>query len=191
MTVHQQADIEVVNQTGRTLLSVSLSHKYNDNYKNQHTWENIGNGETTATSLVDFNTGLFTTSRDWWVVSWVDDLGDTYVTDPHNFRDILDFIESMGNNIIEPINMLAVTMVNDSSGSGLNTVAAATVVTKTISKSFLNSEGTVCFKQHILRKEDCERPTKIIIRGELVEFNSLSGISKTGFRRVTPLKTNC
>ena len=66
---HQTASIEIVNNTGRTLLSVSVAHKYSDNYKNDHTWTVIRDGAATSTTQVDFNTGFLTTGKDWWVVT--------------------------------------------------------------------------------------------------------------------------
>ena len=184
MATPQKASIEIVNNTGSTLLSASVSHKYSDNYKNEHTWENIKNGETTSTTKVDFNTGLLTTGRDWWVVTWVNDKGDTYVTDPKNFRGIIDFLEKMGDKLATPLATLAATFATKTSDARAKAVAAAVAVTSAVAAAFLNTEATDGFKQHILREEDKDRPTRIVIKKNEVEFNSKSGISTTGFRKM-------
>ena len=184
MATHRKASVEIVNETGKTLLSVSVSHKYSDNYKNEHTWKNIKNGETTSTEKVDFNTGFLTTGRDWWVVTWVNDRGDTYVSDPHNFRNILDFLEKIGDRMAQPLATLAAVIAVGDPEPSSKAVAAAIAVTSFVAISFLNSEGTDGFKQHILREEDCDNPIKIIIKEHEIEFKSKSGNSTTGMQKM-------
>lgn len=185
MADHQRAAVEIVNHSGRALLSVSVSHKYSDSYKNHHTWkEDLKNGESTAAAKVDFNTGWLTTGRDWWVVTWVDDHGTTYVTDPKNGRDILDFAEKLGTKLTEPLATLAAAVMQGSPSPTAKGVAAAVVVTTTLAQALLNTEGTDGFKQHILREEDKGRPTRIVIKKDEVEFDSKSGKSTTGFRKL-------
>jgi len=184
MATHQKVSIEIVNNWGNTLLSVSVAHKYSDDYKNDHLWENIKNGETTSTTKVDFNTGWLTTGRDWWVVTWVDNKGDTYITDPKNFRDIVDFLEKIGDDIAVPMAVITAWVATGDPEPTSKAVAAAVAVTSAVAKQFLNTEGTVGYKQHILREEDKNRPTRIIIKKNEVEFNSNSGTSTTGFRKM-------
>jgi Up-Regulated in long-lived daf-2 len=50
--------------------------------------------------------------------------------------------------------------------------------------ALLNHEGTDGFKQHILREEDGAKPTRIVIKGSEIEFDSKSGKSTTGFRKI-------
>lgn len=184
MADHQVASVKVVNNTSRTLLSISLSHKYSDVYKNSHTWENIGNNSGTSTSEVDFNTGFWTTGRDWWVLTWVDDQGNTYMTDPNNFRSILDFLEKITNRIAEPLAELATAVAVGSPEPTSKALAAAAAVSGAIAEALLNNESTDGFKQHILREEDTKKPTVITIKDDEVEFSSESGISTTVFKKV-------
>jgi hypothetical protein len=184
MATHQTASIEIVNHTGSDLLSVSVAHKYSDDYKNEHTWENIKSGATTSTKKVEFNTGLLTTGRDWWVVTWVDDKGHTYVTDPKNFRNIVDFLEKIGSEIAGPMAAIAAWVATGSPEPTTKVIAAAVAITSAVAKQFLNTEGTDGYKQHILREEDKNRPTRIVIKGNEVNFDSTSGSSTTGIRRM-------
>lgn len=184
MATHQKASIEIVNNWGGTLLSVSVAHKYSDEYKNDHSWENIMNGESTSSTMVDFNTGWLTTGRDWWALTWIDDKGDTYITDPMNFRGIVDFLERIGSDIAEPVAAISAWVATGSPEPTSKAIAAAVAVTSAVTKRFLNSEGTNGYKQHILREEDKNGPTKIIIKKGEVEFQSNSGTSTTGFRKM-------
>ena len=186
MVTQRKGPVQIVNNTGRTLLSVSIAHKYSDNYKNEHTWELIKNQETSSTTTVDYNTGFGTTGRDWWLVTWVDNKGNTYMTDPKNFQDVLNFFEKITNSIAEPLVTLGTAVATGSPEPSTKTLAAAAAVVGGLTTSLLNTEGTAGFKQHILRAEDEGRPTKIIIKEDnKVEFNSKSGISKTGSRKVS------
>jgi hypothetical protein len=52
------------------LTALSLIHKYSDNYKNKKDWASLPNGQTSDELWVEYNTGAFTTGRDWWKVTW-------------------------------------------------------------------------------------------------------------------------
>lgn len=68
MPTHRKANVRIENKTGQRLLSISVAHKYSDNYKGTHNWEgpiNI-NAITSPDNdmVVDYNTGILTTGRD-------------------------------------------------------------------------------------------------------------------------------
>ncbi|MBS0639510.1 MAG: hypothetical protein U1E70_28175 [Acetobacteraceae bacterium] len=180
---HRRAPVRVVNNTGKTLLSVTVSHKYSDNYKNEHTWTNVQNGQTTDEALfVDYNTGFLTTGRDWWFVSAIDDKGVTYITDPPNGRAFLDVMEKCGNTVLGPIAAAAAKMALGSPEPVTKLISGAVAATTGISTLLLNKEGTTGFKQHILRSDDQSGPNLIILKNytkDGCEFRSHSGSSST------------
>ena len=193
MSTHRQAKVMVQNCTGQKILSVSVGHKYSDDYNNKNDWKGpIDDNSTTSDNmLVDYTTGAFTTGRDWWTVSWVTEDGKSYVTDPDNFRGTVDFIENIGSKVSAPLATLAVSITTALALAPEPTVTkaaaaavAAVAVTSLVVGGMCNSESTSGFKQHILREEDQDEPIKIILNTKEVKFHSKSGDSTTGFSRL-------
>lgn len=186
MVTHRKAKVRIENRTGQQLNSVSVGHKYSDDYKNEHTWEGpINTGSKTNESmLVDYHTGVLTTGRDWWVVSWVTADGDVYLTNPTNFRGLIDFGEKVVSTVSGPLAELGTLLVAPllvADPSKISAVATASVaVTAGLISTLCNSESTKGFKQHILRSEDAEEFTTIVIENDKVRFESKSGNSETG-----------
>lgn len=147
----RSAYVTVRNNTPNPIRAVTVLHKYSNNYKHRGDWDIIQTSNTSDSKLtVEYNTGFFTTGRDWWLVTWQnEDKTWFYYSDPKNLRRIFDTIEG-----ISPGNRL---------------------------KSLFNSESTTGFKQHILRKEDANQVTEIIInKDNTITFHSRSGDSSTG-----------
>lgn len=187
MATHQKASVEIVNQSGHKLLSVKIIHKYSDiaSYTKQLDWTSIPNGAKSSNAQeVDYNTGAFTTGRDWWEVTWVNDLGEVYLTDPHNFRNLLDFGEKIGKFLSAPAMAIGSKVAITSPEPTSKTIGGAVAATGFIAELLLNSGTTDGYKQHILRSEDTKVTTQVIIKGNEVEFKSKSGSSHTGFRKV-------
>ena len=94
----QTAQVTINNVGKQKLLSVKVHHIYSDVYSNELAWE-AGDATIGITSFkaqsVQYNTGALTTGRDWWLVTWYDAAGDCYFTDPLNFRNIIDVVESI------------------------------------------------------------------------------------------------
>lgn len=169
MPTHRKANVHVVNDTGERIRAVSIVHKYSDNYANDHVWEALERGATSDATQVDYNTGAFTTGRDWWLVAWVSDDGTTlYYTNPHNLRDFVDLLESVATSAAT----LVGSLVTSESGGWGGAVGHAIVA------PFVNNSKTSGFKQHILRAEDAV--TKIHVTKSEVSWVSPSGTSKTG-----------
>ncbi|KJZ74307.1 hypothetical protein HIM_06313 [Hirsutella minnesotensis 3608] len=149
--------VRVHNKTPYTITEVEVQHKYSNNYKNRHSWESIPSGQKSVTFEVEYNTGAFTTGRDWWFVSWLDQNQKTFAfSNPKNFRRIFDAFDNFAG-----------------ARGGRD--------------SLFNSESTSGFKQHILRKEDANEVTEIIIsQGDTdnIVFASRSGKSTTGSKHV-------
>lgn len=208
-TAHQKAEVQIVNKTGHDWLSVSLAHKYSNKYKNKAEWKNVPMGKSTSTALVDFNTGIVETGLDWWLVSWVTDEGTVYMTDPHNFGEVRDFVEKLAIKEIDQLEDSAKAVLPVAAGAAIGTAIepgggtiagaitgelagsaikpvtdkAVNLVDK-VADHVLNGEATAGFKEHLLRAKDSKRPTKIIITKQRVEFHSPSGTSKTRFRKI-------
>jgi len=181
MSIHRKANVRIENRTGQRVLSVSVAHKYSDNYKNTHDWHGPINNESQTNPdmdmVVNYNTGWTTTGRDWWVVSWVTEDGKTYITDPSNFSDIIDFLGKTGWRISAPLASLTTALSLAPEPIISKSAAAAVAVTSLVVGGLCNTESTSGFKQHILREGDS--PTIIILKSNEVEFHSKSGESFT------------
>jgi len=199
MVTHRKGKVRIENATGNRLLSVSVGHKYSDNYKNESTWEGpIANGSQTKPEndfFVDYNTGLGTTGQDWWQVSYVTDKGEMYRTAPNNSRGVIDFVEAGYQEFLElgmplALGVGATVAIFDPEPISKALVAAATAsskVTSTLINKALNSESTAGFKKHTLKEKDDDPnlPTIIKINGDnVVSFISQSGTSHTDAKLV-------
>lgn len=183
MVTKRTAYAAVRNNTSEPLVGVSVVHKYSDNFKNQQQWGIIQPGEITADSLtVEYNTGEFTTGRDWWVITWYSkDMKTLYYSNPNNFRNIIDALESVAPDAIAAAAGATAGLSTSLTGPGAVAAATATAVAaKATTAGLFNSEGTAGFKQHILRAEDEWQVTEIVINADrTITFKSKSGNSDT------------
>ena len=174
-THHRTGSVVVVNDTGKPVRAVSVVHKYSDNYSDDHVWPDLEPGAESDPMQVRYNTGPFTTGRDWWLVAWMSEDGHVlFHTDPQNFRDVMDAFETAAPAIAT---LVGVAATSESGGWG--GAAGAAIVAP-----FVNSSKTSGFKQHILREED--PLTRIHIGDRSVVWKSPSGRSETGVAR-TPV----
>lgn len=183
---HRQAKVTVQNKTPDNILSISLVHKYSDNYKNQMQWPILHPGDSSRPFLTaDYNTGFATTGRDWWLLTWYsEDLKTQYYTDPINFRGVLDALEKVAPEAVQAVSGSAAALLTSEAGPVAATLAAtaAVALAKETTKYLFNSEATEGFKQHILRPEDANAITHIVINDDgTVTFQSRSGTSSTGY----------
>ena len=154
----RHAKARIINKTGHDIITASIVHKYSDNYKNMKTLGKIPNGATSSEYLeVDYNTGVGTLGKDWWLVTWQYDDEKVYYTDPNNFRGIFDFMEKIASS------------------------AASSEMSPVLADAMFNSEGTSGFKQHTLRSKDQKKFVDFILMPNgKVEIKSVSGTpSKT------------
>jgi hypothetical protein len=133
---------------------------------------------------VNYTTGDTTTGRDWWLVSF--GTGEWFChTDPDNFRNIIDYLEKVAPGVIGKLVGIAIRVGQSRRGEPPppnfdEMVDAAEKAAESLSKLLLNNESTAGFKQHILRDEDANRFTEIIINADWsVTFKSRSGDTKT------------
>ena len=173
----------VRNNTDAPIVGVSVVHKYSDNYANEQQWGIILPGELGSEQLeVEYNTGAFTTGRDWWVVTWYNpEMTTLYYSDPENFRGIIDSLENIAPDAIAAAAGAIAGLAGSLSGPGAVAAAVgAAAVAKTTTSALFNSESTDGFKQHILREEDEDAFTEIVINGDrTITFKSNSGNSDT------------
>lgn len=172
--MHNRGAVIITNKSGIHIKSISVVHKYSDVYKNQLDWNQVEPWTSTTEQFVDYNVGFLTTGMDWWLVTFVDDHGITYISDPDNFRDVVDALEKDFDRISNAAAEL----------SG-NAFKPAVLVASAIAGLFINSESTVGFKEHMLTfGDDDTQPTEIIIydNGNMT-FHSRSGDSKTVYNR--------
>ncbi|KAF2470710.1 uncharacterized protein BDR25DRAFT_303728 [Lindgomyces ingoldianus] len=177
--------VKIQNNTPYPISGVGVSHKYSDVYKNQYDWSIIPPGTlSTEAMTVEYNTGAFTTGRDWWMVTYHSEQASSvrpnelkmWYSDPENFRSIIDFLEKAAPALIK-------TAINAAKGSNpqlLPAAKAAQIASKVMCKLMFNNESTAGFKQHILRSEDEGRVTTIVINADnTITFKSKSGNSNT------------
>ena len=183
MVTKRTAFVSVRNNTSGPLVAVSVVHKYSDNYKNQCQWGIIQPNEIPSDNMeVQYNTGAFTTGRDWWVVTWYStDMKTLYYSNPNNFRDIIDKLEGIAPDAIAAAAGALASLPASLTGPGaVAAAAAAAVAAKVTTSALFNSESTAGFKQHILREEDEGALTEIVINADLtITFKSKSGNSDT------------
>ena len=173
------ARVKVVNQTGESLRAVTITHKYSDVYTEIHTYDTVeAGGESSSDMEVQFNTGSFTTGRDWWLVVAVAEDGAVFFSSPENFRGVIDSLEQVAP-------ALAGVAADMATG---NPVVGIAVEEAIRASDVFNTATTDGFKQHILREEDGE--VSIIIHSldrnpdggdDQLEFSSPSGTSLTKF----------
>lgn len=179
----RSAQVSVRNDTDTPLIGVSVVHKYSDNYKEDYQWGIIPPGEIPGDHLtVEYNTGAFTTGRDWWVITWFsEDLQTLYYSDPNNFRDIIDALENLAPDTIAAVAGAIAGLGGSWTGPGAVAAAAgAAALAKGTTTALFNSESTDGFKQHILREEDEDALTEIVINADrTITFRSNSGNSDT------------
>ena len=184
----EHAKVGIQNNTGHRILSATLVHKYSDVYKHKHTWKDVKSGFATNSTNVRFNTGFGTTGRDWWFVTWIDDTGCAYMSNPKNLRALMDVLEKSGQYISGALIESGIdVLVADPELIG-KAIGAAAVVTGAIGLVLLNSEGTAGFKQHILTGDDADHHVTIYLHTGHIAISSPSGKSKTGVQKCKPKK---
>lgn len=187
---HRQAKVVVKNKTGKVINYVKVYHKYSDVFKNHQEWYHVPSGGTTnGAMIVDYNTGAFTTGRDWWIVVWTTERDQSsaniHYTDPANARAFIDGFELVWKEAT-PIAVAAVTgaacfVAGCGPAAPVAAVAGATLSSQVFGR-MMNSESTAGFKQHILRSDD-ESGTNVIeiYPNGKVRFVSNSGVSETKY----------
>ena len=192
----KQADVVVSNKTGKTILYVTVAHKYSDEYEHQLEWPSaLTDGASTSAQPVTYNTGFGTTGRDWWYVSWVySDSGTIYYSDPTNFRGAIDLMEKVGSVAIPVGAAIAASVVGAvctvgtggacgpaATGAAWATgAAAAAAITSAAAGELLADGGTQGFKQHILRDDDAGKTVTIELqKNNQILITSPSGDSRT------------
>lgn len=164
ITLEQQrrAKVVIVNDTGKDLAKITVYHKYSNEFKDEFSWENLSAGATSNPhdKPVRFYTGVATTGVDWWVVVFKDKTGNEYISDPKNFRKIVDGLEII---LLDSIPIISSIIVDPSGGliKDAGEIAARAALNK--EETFSKQLG-VAFKQHILRKADADTTIKIILK---------------------------
>ncbi|KAH7064429.1 hypothetical protein BKA63DRAFT_173368 [Paraphoma chrysanthemicola] len=179
------AYVKIQNNTPDTITAISVSHKYSDDYKHQGDWGELAPGAITPEKMkVEYNTGWLTTGRDWWMVTYHRKQAGSerpnelkmWFSDPMNFRNVIDFLEKAAPILIKT----AINVAKGSNPAALPAAKAAQVVSKVMCKLMFNDESTDGWKQHILRDDDEDVVTMIIInKDDTITFRSRSGESKT------------
>lgn len=134
-----------------------------------------------------YNTGTFTTGRDWWAVSWFSaDLSHRSYSSPNNFRAAFDGGEAVADALISKLVDAARDVAADNEDLRVRLAGPMLIkLGKEVAAPLFNSEGTDGFKQHILREEDADRQTVIELHGDgSIQFPSRSGDSATVYKTV-------
>jgi hypothetical protein len=179
----RSAKVQVHNNTPHSMSGVGVNHMYSDVYKETHTWQTIPAGGYSDTFTVNYNTGFGTTGRDWWTISGHNDDDpishnsmSLWYSNPNNFRDIIDFLESVGPKLIS----VALKAAKIAQPQLAPAATVANIVSKALCSAMLNEAKTDGFKQHILRSEDEDKITLIRINNDgTINIISPSGRSDT------------
>ena len=128
---------------------MSLVHKSSDDHKNLGKWPSLAHRESSTPLDVQYNTGWFTTGRDWWLVSWYStDYQTRYCSTPNNFRAGIDSLEQNAG----PIFFTAVSAAQKVSSYVGAVVEAATTAVSTVASvtgpEAFSEETTDGFKLH-------------------------------------------
>jgi hypothetical protein len=184
----RRAKVVIVNDTGKELAKITVYHKYSNEFKDEFSWENLKAGATSKPhdKPVRFYTGIATTGVDWWIVVFKDKAGNEYISNPKNFRKIVDALESI---LLDSVPMLSSILIGPSGVliKDASEIAARAALNKeeTFSKQF-----GVSFKQHVLRKADADTTIQIILKShedEGVIIQSVNGRkADTDYRLFTP-----
>ncbi|PFH54930.1 hypothetical protein XA68_11672 [Ophiocordyceps unilateralis] len=185
--VHRKANVTIMNNTDKPLVSVSVIHKYSSVYKETHEWGLISPGEVSSDHMVvQYNTGLGTIGQDWWLLSWYDEgLTHFHVTNPNNFRGVFDFLEDQAPAAMITAGITVAAAIATPAGfaATLGASMAAVVLAKTTSEAIFNSESTVGFKKHYLEDVDEDEPVILIVNPDNeVRINSKSDESRTVYK---------
>lgn len=171
------AKVIVKNETGHTLNTVSVQHKYSNDPIQKGEWRHIPNGQFSSSIDVNYRTDLFTTGVDWWIVSWGYEGEDgVYITDPNNLQSVVDvlfqFLPELTNFTVNAAcNLVSAGQMTETCSYG------AEVISKAVARQ--PGDSSAGWKQHILGTEDENQITTIVIKPKSVEFRSHSGISST------------
>ncbi|SFC89036.1 hypothetical protein [Streptomyces aidingensis] len=60
--------VEVVNNWGGTITSLTANHRYDTDHYDHHSWESVENGKTASGMQAGFWTGFLRTGKDYWNV---------------------------------------------------------------------------------------------------------------------------
>lgn len=149
------ARAHVRNESGVDLVECGLVHGYSDDPKEKadlgYVWHNdLSNGYLD----VHYRTGLLTTGVDWWLFTAVDSNGHSYISNPHNFRGIIDELEKAVKDQIDRVIKEFQDQRRQGKRGPESKSEAATNLVAAILSFFVGKGGTKGFKQHILRESD-------------------------------------
>jgi hypothetical protein len=94
------ATVRINNQSGKKILSATLTHRYSTAFVSQQIFTNIFDGQTSVDYLtVQYNTGFLCTGSDWWHITWVAEDGTTYASNPNNGQCWLNYLGTVALKI--------------------------------------------------------------------------------------------
>ncbi|KYK61771.1 hypothetical protein DCS_02915 [Drechmeria coniospora] len=182
-TQKRYAYVCIRNNSPQRLRNVTLFHKYSDVYKHKQDWPIAEKrGCSSPQMKVEYDTGLFTLGRDWWMLAFTaDDSRTIYLTTPKNARGLFDWLDRIfptfaiiTSGTVVSLATMAHPVLSFVSGS------ATSIAMRIITDQIFNAETTAGYKQHILRESDAMKLMEIVINADYtVTFKSKSGISRT------------
>lgn len=138
------AYVSVRNDTPNPVAGVTVIHKYSNNYKHRGDWDVILPGHTSDTRLtVEYNTGAFTTGKDWWLVTLFNqDKTRFYYSDPKNWRWALDLVE--GISAKDEVT----SMFNSESSVGFKQHILRNEDAGEVTEIVINADNTITFRSN-------------------------------------------
>ncbi|KAK2834898.1 hypothetical protein FQN49_006804 [Arthroderma sp. PD_2] len=169
------ARVTVVNNTTRPVVAVSVIHKSSKAYKNRSQWAMIQPGENSSPELqVDYPA---TTDNDSWLVIWYsEDLQALWHSDPTDSVFPGDLLDRQTREEVQKVEEALAT----GSEPGSRGAQLASALAKSTTDRLFNSDSTEGFAQHVLRDEDADQLTEIVINAnDTVTFKSRSSSTET------------
>ena len=62
--------VQITNEWGSTITDVVMSHRYDRDHYDSHTWASIDHGKTVGGMKVGYWTGAFRTGKDYWHITF-------------------------------------------------------------------------------------------------------------------------
>lgn len=183
---HRAAAASIVNHTTEVIASVSLIHKFSDNYLDHYIWSGVLKpGEAVSPAgKVRYHTGVGSTGLDWWRVTWVNADKQMVATAPQNFQEIFNWVEGFLKDNASWAELKLLQSLPES-GEAAPFVAAAAGAIKAADAMILNKETTVGFKEYMLEAGDDGATVTLTIGADgQVAFQSPSGSESTPWKVV-------
>lgn len=181
----RSACVRVTNNSPEALAQLHVLHRYSSDHSTLARWSQLAPGATTGSDelKVNYKTGLLTTGVDWWALVWSSpDGGAVYITDPNNFRWLLEHYPPSYSRAA--IGVSAACGADGGRAGGFAATTSGLDIALNAVNLLLHRRSTIGYKRHILTDEDASDESGVCVEIEVttaraVVFRPISGQSST------------